>query len=203
MMIIRNILLILWMLSLAACARAGTAEPAGDAADSAANDLPALDATYSGTNPVTGATLTVQYPATWQAQGAGATLQLTDASVGNASSPAESAVFVSIVPLQGAQLAQFGQAASPTDVLDALTTGEIQSELEAPQSLTVGGNPAARAQGGGENNDVLVYMIQFGDAAFVNITALTEAGALEEYAPLIAALVETITYGTGDAPPQG
>lgn len=206
----RTPLLLILIFMLAACS--GTSDVAtappntledNNASEAITADLPPLDETYTGENPLTGAILSVQYPSMWTAQGIDASLQLTDASVGNASTPAEGTIFVSITPIDAAQLGTPETPTTPLDLLNALTTSEIQTDLDTPISLTVGGNAAAIAQGGGDTNDILVYIIQFGESNFMNITALSEAGTMALYEPIIAAIAETTAYTPGEIPEDG
>jgi hypothetical protein len=84
---------------------------------------------------------------------------------------------------------------SLTRFMETLNGSGIEEISFSPAyETTFGVNPAARADGTVDNNDVFVMLVYYGDDTFSIFVGLTAGGEMQKYEPKLLAIAESVNY---------
>ncbi len=174
-----------------------TPSPEPETSIAEASTIPELSETYTGENELVNATLTVNYPSGWIAQGSGTQLQLVSENPETITANSE-ALIISIMPVEGDMLANLSDASAAALVAQAIsdTTGQTVTA----NATTLNNREVAHARAGFEGNAAMLYAIQFDTEVFVLLSAIKSGDFTAENEALIAAIAETIDYDAGAIP---
>lgn len=173
----------------------------GGDADSGGGDSAAIDLSQTATTeePISGGTLSANYPEGWFSEAAGGAILLADSEAALASQAdgaEEGQVLTSISFLSNdmvSALAGDGELTALT-VLDAMS-GQAGDEVEMgePEAITVGGNSAALVNATDDTSDTMVIMVET-EGGFVLVATTTALGEMASARPTIEAIAGSVTY---------
>jgi|GEM_PF-4229985 len=162
--------------------------------ESAQITVPDLSESYAGENELVNASLSVNYPAGWTAQGTGTQLLLASEDPDSITADSE-AILINIAPIGSEML----DSSTDVESLVAQSMRDTFGQEVEVMSTTLNDILAAYAITNFEDNNALVYALQFGEN-FVILTALKSQAFTENDEALIIAIAESIVYDAGEIP---
>lgn len=193
----RILLTLLIVLSLVLVACGGDAEGDGDNSDS--GDAIALTQNTTTDEPVTGGTLSVDYPEGWFAESAGGAIILADSEEALASQQdgAEEGQVLSSVSFLSTEMvssmAGDGEL-TPLSVLQVFSS-EAGDEVNMgePEETTIGGNSAALVTATDDTADTMVIIIEV-EGGYILVAGTTGLGEMASARPTIEAIAGSVVY---------
>lgn len=197
-MLLRTSLIAFVALLIAACsgAQQATAPPANDS--NAATNSVDLSETYNGTNELTSAELTVNYPAGWTAQGSGTEVRLTDQAI---DSTAQDGILVTVRPVEALLLDS--EVNDLSAILDAITAADDSLQVDSRETLTINGREAIRATGSASDATLITYVVDAGSGAFVLVDVVSASTIPADAQAAVEAVVGQVQYTPGNIPDGG
>lgn len=153
-----------------------------------------LTQNITGENDLTGAQISVDYPANWTAEGNGTDIRLTNRDIEN--SRGSDGVLVNIRPAIEALESDDFETAS--DVLTALAATSADVELEDQRIITLAELSAAFGVGRTGEALLYAYAVDAEASQFVLVMAVSQEALADEMLAIVRSIAHSVDYQAGD-----